>query len=73
MLAYGALLGVFLLGVLTKRANQSGAIAGMIAGLALELYLWRYSQVAFTWWVPIGTCVTFAIGYFASAMQRKNP
>ena len=27
--AYGALLGVFLLGVLTKRANQSGAIGWM--------------------------------------------
>ncbi len=73
MLAYGALLGVFLLGVLTKRANQSGAIIGMIAGLALELYLWRYSLVAFTWWVPIGTCVTFAIGYFASAMHKEKP
>jgi SSS family solute:Na+ symporter len=32
--AYGALLGVFLLGVLTKRANQRGAMVGMICGLA---------------------------------------
>jgi len=38
--AYGALLGVFLLGVLTKRANRYGAIVGMGAGLAIELYLW---------------------------------
>ncbi len=64
--AYGALLGVFLLGTLTKRANQSGAIVGMISGLATELYLWRSSHVAFTWWVAIGTCVTFAVGYTAS-------
>ena len=64
--AYGALLGVFLLGVLTKRANQPGAIVGMICGLATELYLWGWSHVAFTWWVAIGTCVTFAIGYAAS-------
>ena len=35
--AYGALLGVFLLGVLTKRANQRGAMAGMIFGLVTEL------------------------------------
>ncbi len=66
--AYGALLGVFLLGVLTKRANQSGAIVGMICGFAMELYLWRWSQVAFTWWVAIGTCVTFAVGYAASIL-----
>ncbi|MGA2352888.1 MAG: sodium:solute symporter [Terriglobales bacterium] len=64
--AYGALLGVFLLGVLTKRANQNGAIVGMIFGLAIELYLWGWSHVAFTWWVAIGTCVTFTIGYAAS-------
>ncbi len=68
--AYGALLGVFLLGVLTKRANQSGAMVGMICGLAMELYLWGWSHVAFTWWVAIGTCVTFAVGYAASALWR---
>ncbi len=65
-IAYGALLGVFLLGVLTRRANQGGAIVGLICGLATELYLWRMTQVAFTWWVPIGTCVTFAVGYALS-------
>jgi Na+(H+)/acetate symporter ActP len=70
--AYGALLGVFLLGVLTKRANQGGAIMGMICGLAVELYLWKSSSVAFTWWVAIGTCITFAIGYFASLLWRRN-
>jgi len=68
--AYGALLGVFLLGVLTKRANQRGAMVGMIFGLAMELYLWRFSQVAFTWWVAIGTCVTFALGYAASVLWK---
>ncbi len=67
--AYGALLGVFLLGVLTKRANQSGAIVGMVCGFAMELYLWGWSQVAFTWWVAIGTCVTFAVGYGASVLK----
>ncbi len=64
--AYGALLGVFLLGVLTKRANQRGAIVGMLCGLAIELYLWHWSRVAFTWWVAIGTCLTFLVGYGAS-------
>jgi len=71
--AYGALLGVFLLGVLTKRANQRGAIVGMICGLAMELYLWGRSQVAFTWWVAIGTCVTFAVGYAASSLWGTQP
>jgi solute:Na+ symporter, SSS family len=70
--AYGALLGVFLLGVLTKRANQSGAIVGMICGLGTELYLWKWSQIAFTWWVAIGTCVTFFFGYVASNLWKMR-
>ncbi|MGB7151348.1 MAG: sodium transporter, partial [Terriglobales bacterium] len=70
--AYGALLGVFLLGVLTRRANQAGAIVGMICGFAMELYLWGWSKVAFTWWVAIGTCVTFAVGYVASGLSRSQ-
>ena len=63
--AYGALLGVFLLGVLTKRANQRGAMVGMLFGFSMELYLWRM-QVPWTWWVMIGTIVTFAVGWLSS-------
>ena len=70
--AYGALLGVFLLGVLTKRATQNGAIAGMISGLGIELYLWGHSHVAFTWWVAIGTALTFTVGYVASILLTKS-
>jgi len=71
--AYGALLGVFLLGVLTKRATQSGAMVGMIAGFAIELYLWLGSAVPWTWWVVIGTSVTFGIGYVVSLALLPSP
>ena len=64
--AYGALLGVFLLGVLTKRANQQGAIIGMLCGFAVELYLWLWTRVPWTWWVAIGTTVTFTLGWVTS-------
>lgn len=70
--AYGALLGVFLLGVLTKRANQSGAMIGMLCGFAIEIFLWQWSHVAFTWWVAIGTCVTFLVGYATSLLFVSN-
>ncbi len=70
--AYGALLGVFLLGILTRRANQRGAMVGMVCGLAIELYLWLASRVAWTWWVAIGTCATFAVGYAASGLLRDE-
>src|SRR6266581_497824 len=64
--AYGALLGVFLLGVLTRRANERGAMVGMAFGFAIELYIWLATKVPWTWYVTIGTCVTFSVGYAAS-------
>ena len=70
--AYGALLGVFLLGVLTQKANQRGAMVGMLFGFSTELYLWR-AHVPWTWWVVIGTTVTFAVGYVASLLLPEQP
>jgi solute:Na+ symporter, SSS family len=64
--AYGALLGVFLLGVLTRKANQRGAMAGMVFGFSVGLYLWLGTHVPWTWWVMIGAVTTFATGYVAS-------
>ena len=69
--AYGALLGVFLLGVLTRKANQSGAIVGMLCGFVVELYIWLYTTVPWTWYVPIGTLITFAIGYLISLALKR--
>src|SRR6204780_467696 len=70
--AYGALLGVFLLGVLTRKANQRGATVGMLLGFSTELYLWCCTRVPWTWWVVIGAMVTFGIGYAASALTRNS-
>jgi solute:Na+ symporter, SSS family len=70
--AYGALLGVFLLGVLTRKANQRGAAIGMLFGLGVELYLWLRTPVPWTWWVMIGTIVTFGVGYLASATVPRE-
>ncbi len=70
--AYGALLGVFLLGVLTRKANQRGAAVGMVVGFAVELYLWLGTRVPWTWWVLIGTTVTFTLGYCISLLPRQS-
>jgi Na+/proline symporter len=76
--AYGALLGTFLLGVLTKRANQWGTAIGLTVGFLVNLYIWQGKSIVpqiamarpipFPWYVPIGSAVTFAIGYIASLM-----
>jgi SSS family solute:Na+ symporter len=71
-IAYGALLGVFLLGVLTRRATQNAAMVGMICGFATEVYLWQFTAVPWTWWVAIGTVVTFVVGYAASGVWKEQ-
>src|SRR5689334_5283501 len=70
--AYGGLLGVFLLGVLTRRARQSGAIIGMLCGLALNVYLWKWTRVPWTWYVTLGASTTFIVGYLASVAAGVN-
>jgi Na+/proline symporter len=72
--AYGALLGVFLLGVLTKRANQAGSMVGMLFGFIFNIYLWQFTKISFTWYVAFGSALTFAVGYIASlVMTDRRP
>jgi SSS family solute:Na+ symporter len=70
--AYGGLLGVFMLGLLTKRATQRGTMIGMLCGLALNIYIWEWTHIAWTWYVTIGACTTFIVGYLASMVVGKN-
>lgn len=65
--AYGSLLGVFLLGLLTRKASESGAIIGMACGFAFNMYLWLGTTVAFPWYVVMGSVLTFTVGVLASA------
>jgi SSS family transporter len=62
----GMLLGVFLLGVLTKKPREGAAIAGVAAGLVAILYVRFWTPIAFTWYVLIGTTVTFCVALMAS-------
>jgi SSS family transporter len=70
----GALLGVFLFGVLTTEPREMAAMAGVIAGLGAVLYVhFAIPQVAWTWYVLIGTTVTFGVGWLASLFQGAPP
>jgi SSS family solute:Na+ symporter len=62
----GILLGVFLLGVLTTRAGENAAIAGVIAGAIVMAAVKFATKIPFTWWVLIGSTVTFGVGCLAS-------
>jgi len=63
---------VFLLGLLTRRASQRGAVVGMACGLVAEIYVWSGTRVPWTWYVVIGTAVTFVVGYAASLAKNAT-
>jgi SSS family solute:Na+ symporter len=69
---YGSLLGVFLLGLLTRRVGENAAIYGMLAGLAVMLYVRFATGIAFTWFVLIGTSTAFLVGVAASFVVKEE-
>jgi SSS family transporter len=71
-LPLGSLLGLFLLGTIDRRANAAGALAGMIAGLGTILCVLRFTSVAFTWYVMIGSLTTLLIGALVSRLLREK-
>jgi solute:Na+ symporter, SSS family len=71
-LPFGSLLGLFLLGTLDKKASATGATIGMFAGLAVIVSIWRFTAVAFTWYVLIGSAVTFFVGGLMSRILSND-
>jgi Na+/proline symporter len=69
----GVLLGVFLLGVLTKKPRERAAMAGVATGLCAILFVWLRTPIAYTWYVGIGTSVTFLAAMAASLFERPLP
>ncbi|MCH8812052.1 MAG: hypothetical protein IID07_09480, partial [Gemmatimonadetes bacterium] len=64
-MVYGGLLGTFILAVRSRRADQRSAIIGMIAGIGVVTIIWVFARadVAWPWFVPIGTAVTVSVGW----------
>jgi SSS family transporter len=71
-LPFGSLLGLFLLGTLNRRSNANGALAGMFAGLITILCVWRLTNIAFTWYVLIGSIATFLVGALVSLLTLAD-
>ncbi len=77
---YGSLLGIFLLGMLTRRRGRdSGNILAMLAGFAVVITLEFLGRrgvippIAFPWRVTIGTLVTFCVGAGFPSLPSSVP
>lgn len=65
-IVFQSLLGLFLLGILNQRATARGALLGMFAGLAAMILIWWKTPLAWSWYVLVGSTITFVVGSVAS-------
>ncbi len=74
--AAGLLLGIFFLGLLSKRVGQTSALVGLLAGFvvltAVKFVLPLFGvTIAWTWFALIGSTVTFGCGWLVGLMSLR--
>jgi solute:Na+ symporter, SSS family len=70
---YGSLLGVFILGILTKRATATGAFWGLLAGMAVVLTVaFQMPWIEFLWHNLIGAVVVTVVGLAVSVVSPNT-
>ena len=48
-------------------------MVGLFVGFMLNIYIWQFTKIPFTWYVMIGSIVTFLVGMIASLIITKDP
>ena len=65
---YGCLLGVFLLGMVSNRANSNGAFAGLLTSMVAILLCAYYWPGYWVWFGAVGCTVCMSVGYACSRL-----
>ncbi len=69
-LVSSGLVGVFLLGIFTKRAHSGGVLLGVAASVAVLVYVTWFSRLHFYLYAVVGIAVCVVVGYVASRLLR---
>jgi SSS family transporter len=74
----GPILGVFLVGTFLRRVSQPPALIGMLVSIASMLYVFFATKIAWTWYVFLGSLITFVVAWaasfaFAPAAKQTGP
>ena len=67
----GVLGGLFVLGVMTRRANAFGAMTGAVVGAATMSWLWRFTDVNGYLYTSCGIATCVVTGYAASLVRGR--
>ena len=71
----GPVLGVFLVGTFLRRVSEPPALIGMLVSIVVMLYVRFWTPLAWTWYVLIGSMITFLVAWlvgFAFAPAPAN-
>ena len=69
----GPILGVFLVGTFFRRVSQPPALIGMLASIAVMVYVFSQTTIAWTWYVFLGSLVTCVVAWLASFAFADAP
>ena len=68
----GGLGGMFLLGMLTKKANSKGTLLGLLVSALFIWYISFFTQISFLMYSFFGVTSCFMFGYIFSLLFRKK-
>lgn len=70
-LVLGSMGGLFMLGMLTKRANAAGALCGIIGSVGVQLFIVYHQTVHLLLYTTTGFISCFVIGYICSLILQS--
>lgn len=71
-LVFGSLGGVFLLGILTRKANSKGVLIGVLISFTIQILISRHETVHFLLYAASGVISCFISGYIASLFFKTK-
>jgi len=69
----GPVLGVFLVGTFLRRVSEPPALIGMLTSMVVMLYIRFWTPIAWTWYVLIGSVITFVVAWLAGFAFSAAP
>ena len=77
-ITYGGLLGTFMMSGVMPRADGRDAMTAIVAATVAMLLVvfikpWPFADLAWPWYVPLGTAITLSVGFLSSSARARAP